>query len=683
MSTIVTRSGKGSPLTHTEVDNNFTNLNTDKVETSGGTLTNPTINGTVTTTGLNFDSNTLIIDATNNRVGVGTASPAYTLDALGSVRLKTGGTGTPVIVSTGGDSQGTLRFGSTSTEYSINGGADYLSLRFNTNSAERMRITSDGNVGIGTSSPSSKLTVAGAATATTNTILANGTTTGANFWRITNTGGDGVLGVEGSTNSGICTDSTAYSTLLYTVGATSLQFGTNSLVRATLNSSGNLGLGVTPSAWGSNYRSLDMFATEGASFSSGAGAMEIATNAYNNSGWKYKNTSTIKSCKYTQYDGAHQWFYAPTGTAGNAITFTQAMTLDASGNLGIGTTSPSSYNSSARQLVIANASASTGMTIRAGGGGAANIIFSNAEDTGADGLIQYEIASNFMRFDTSGSERMRIDSSGNVGIGTISPARKLEVKSSTSSVNYVRLQENTANTPTNGGSMLELCGTRSNGGVGFYGGIFGGRQNASANNAGYLAFYADNNDGQSLAERMRINSSGQLFVGTTTAIQSAEKMAVLDTSGNNALFTKQEGGSGGWCAKFWNNATSGSNNLVEFITETSLTARGSITYNRGAGLVAYNVTSDYRAKDIISNTVNSGEIIDSVPVYMGKMKDATQTRPMFIAHETPDYAHTGEKDAVDKDGNPIYQQMDASSLVPVLWAEIQSLRKRVALLESK
>ena len=72
---IVTRAGKGSPLTHTEVDSNFTNLNTDKVEASGGTLTNPTINGTVTTTGLNFDSNTLVIDATNNYVGVGVATP--------------------------------------------------------------------------------------------------------------------------------------------------------------------------------------------------------------------------------------------------------------------------------------------------------------------------------------------------------------------------------------------------------------------------------------------------------------------------------------------------------------------------------------------------------------------------------------------------------------------------------
>jgi hypothetical protein len=51
---------------------------------------------------------------------------------------------------------------------------------------------------------------------------------------------------------------------------------------------------------------------------------------------------------------------------------------------------------------------------------------------------------------------------------------------------------------------------------------------------------------------------------------------------------------------------------------------------------------------------------------------------MFIAHEVPAYAHTGEKDAVDADGKPVYQQMDASALIPVMWAEIQDLRKRLA-----
>jgi hypothetical protein len=119
-----------------------------------------------------------------------------------------------------------------------------------------------------------------------------------------------------------------------------------------------------------------------------------------------------------------------------------------------------------------------------------------------------------------------------------------------------------------------------------------------------------------------------------------------------------------------------------FATEGSDTTRGSIVYNRAAGLTTYATTSDYRAKDIYGPVTDSGALIDSVPVYIGKMKGATQERPMFIAHEVPAYAHTGEKDAVDADGNPVYQQMDASALVPVLWAEIQNLRARVAALES-
>jgi hypothetical protein len=132
------------------------------------------------------------------------------------------------------------------------------------------------------------------------------------------------------------------------------------------------------------------------------------------------------------------------------------------------------------------------------------------------------------------------------------------------------------------------------------------------------------------------------------------------------------------CLDAWNSAASGDNEFVNFFTDAGATKRGSITYNRAGGLTAYNTTSDYRAKDISGPVVGSGALIDSVPVYMGKMKGATQERPMFIAHEVPAYAHTGEKDAVDADGNPVYQQMDASALIPVMWAEIQDLRKRLA-----
>jgi hypothetical protein len=270
-----------------------------------------------------------------------------------------------------------------------------------------------------------------------------------------------------------------------------------------------------------------------------------------------------------------------------------------------------------------------------------------------------------MVFNTVGAERMRIDSSGNVMVGVSSTSVKFQVNASADTI--ARFYGNTAN---NYIQVSDNNGTNS----ASYGSIAGG--NAYIFSAGYNAFFAGS------AERMRIDSSGRVLVGATATSSYFDGSLNVFRSGNIPLCVKTDT-SGAFVSSMWNSATTGDNAFIIFGTEASFTFRGSITYNRTAGLTAYNTTSDYRAKDIIGSVLDSGEVIDSVPVYMGKMKGATQARPMFIAHETPDYAHTGEKDAVDKDGNPVYQQMDASSLVPVLWAEIQSLRKRVAQLESK
>jgi hypothetical protein len=176
-------------------------------------------------------------------------------------------------------------------------------------------------------------------------------------------------------------------------------------------------------------------------------------------------------------------------------------------------------------------------------------------------------------------------------------------------------------------------------------------------------------------EAARITSGGSFLVGTTTAAYSA-KLVAINTGASTSYLSTDTATEYGLIIR--NAAESGNNGFTLFQTETTGAVRGSITYNRAGGLTVYNTTSDYRAKDIYGPIANSGTLIDSVPVYMGKMKGATQERPMFLAHETPVYAHTGEKDAVDKDGNPVYQQMDASALIPVMWAEIQSLRQRLA-----
>lgn len=138
----------------------------------------------------------------------------------------------------------------------------------------------------------------------------------------------------------------------------------------------------------------------------------------------------------------------------------------------------------------------------------------------------------------------------------------------------------------------------------------------------------------------------------------------------------------------WNNDSGrGSNNAqyVWFYLDAAENFVGSITYNNSAGQVNYNQTSDRRIKTIYGPTTNSGALIDGLKVYDGKMALGTLTYPMMIADEvqqvTP-YCVTGQPNAVDDSGKPVYQQVDYSSLVPLLIAELQSLRARVAELEN-
>jgi hypothetical protein len=104
-----------------------------------------------------------------------------------------------------------------------------------------------------------------------------------------------------------------------------------------LDASGNLGLGVSPSAWGAGYKALDLN-TYG-SIQGTTGGLNVTGNAFHNgSNWAYKLNGA--ATLYATFGGQHTWWNAPSGTANAAITFTQAMTLDASGRLGIGVTTP-------------------------------------------------------------------------------------------------------------------------------------------------------------------------------------------------------------------------------------------------------------------------------------------------------------------------------------------------------
>ena len=115
MSTIVTRSGKGSPLTNSEVDTNFTNLNTDKVQ-SGDTVASLTITNAVVASDLTVDTSTFKVDSSNNRVGVLNASPDVSLDAgsaTDAVHVPTGTTAQRPA----SPSAGYFRYNSTTEEF--------------------------------------------------------------------------------------------------------------------------------------------------------------------------------------------------------------------------------------------------------------------------------------------------------------------------------------------------------------------------------------------------------------------------------------------------------------------------------------------------------------------------------------------------------------------------------------
>jgi hypothetical protein len=121
-------------------------------------------------------------------------------------------------------------------------------------------------------------------------------------------------------------------------GSWPLLFGINGTEKMQLDASGNLGLGVTPSAW-SGVNAFEM--TAGTSLGSNASVPLTFLNAncyYNGSNWIYKTSYPANQYIQDATEGKHKWLIAPSGTAGNAITFTQAMTLDASGNLLVGAT---------------------------------------------------------------------------------------------------------------------------------------------------------------------------------------------------------------------------------------------------------------------------------------------------------------------------------------------------------
>ena len=188
-----------------------------------------------------------------------------------------------------------------------------------------------------------------------------------------------------STISASTTTTTAFRITTDTAGTLVLQTGSTPTTAVTIDTSQNMGLGVTPSAWRSTSKAFQINTTGGVSSDTTYGT-SFSDNVFLNSSANWirltgNGTTTGLASVYGQANGVHYWYNAPVGSAGATATLTQAMTLDASGNLGLAIGSPTARLTLGLQSFTA--SATNGM-----------IRFKNDQNS-ADGCIQsYSVASN-------------------------------------------------------------------------------------------------------------------------------------------------------------------------------------------------------------------------------------------------------------------------------------------------
>jgi hypothetical protein len=174
-----------------------------------------------------------------------------------------------------------------------------------------------------------------------------------------------------------------------------------------IDSSGNLGLGVTPSVWKTGTKAIEIGSTGSALYSYASNLLTLVNNAtFNGTNWIYSQTGQPPSL-YTLSAGTHYWDRAVAGTAGNAVSLITSMILDSSGNLGIGTTSPGA------KLDI-QTGANTRLRISESG----TDVYQDSLNAAASAWTPAVYRATQFTWNNGSSNRMIIDSSGSLGIRT-------------------------------------------------------------------------------------------------------------------------------------------------------------------------------------------------------------------------------------------------------------------------
>ena len=401
-----------------------------------------------------------------------------------------------------------------------------------------------------------------------------------------------------------------------------------------------------------------------------SGALGASANLTFNGTTLTANTLNLTNALGTTYGGTGLTSFTANGvvyaSSSSALATGSALVFDGT-NLGVGTTSPNIVGVS--KAVTLNTTNGTSGAIYEIGINGTNYayLFSNASNT-----VLSSVQNLPLLFNTNNTERARIDSSGNLGLGVTPSAwgqsgtvAALQIKS----------------------TSLAASGTNAYWGSNWYGGGFDkyiATATASAsllvqtggaflfNTAGAPTAHTAG-DPISFTQAMTLDASGNLLVGATTRSADLVTFASAGATANQLGIRSTDDLSGNSFIVFRDSAGSGI---------------GSVTRVTTTNAVVYNTTSDYRLKTVTGSVTGQGSRIDALKPVDYLWKEGNQQARGFLAHEFQTVypnSVTGDKDAVDADGNPKYQAMQAatSEVIADLVAEIQSLRIRIAQLEAK
>ena len=583
---------------------------------------------------INIDSGGVFYDATNNRLGVGTTSPAELLSLS-----KTVNTSEDLLSLSGtsfGDGEtiyqtfkrGSVHLAKIGAEAASAGQAGHLVFEtaLSGSASEAARIDSSGRLGIGTSSPIGLLQVKYATNV--NTSFRNSSAAGLTAGTLVEAVNDGF---------------SAFTP--YYIRASEYGFGTDSggtyVPRFTIDSSGRVGIGTT----------------------SPEGPLHVLSN--------------------------------PAGT----------VTAHVNGNLGI------FEDGVSNGISILTPDVSTGAIFF---GSPTSNRFAEVTASYTSGLMSVGTrkTGGELRFISSNAtEAARIDSSGRLLVGTSSATTgfggvvpKVQIEST--SVDGARFSI-VRNAASIGSASIFLCKTRSTtnngfdivsdgdslGSISFYGADGTDFVQAASISAGVdgtpgaddmpgrLMFSTTADGASSPTERMRIGQNGSVFIGNTGTLFGNTGTEI------NASGTANFSRASSYPLLLNRQTTDGT--IVEI--RRSWTTVGTISVTTTA--TAYNTSSDYRLKENVTPVTDGITRLQQLkPSRFNFIADPDKTVDGFLAHEVQTIvpeAITGEKDAVDDEGNPQYQGIDQSKLVPLLTAalqeaigEIESLKARVAALEA-